>query len=111
MWPKLDLISPCMNKPNMLTHELNYILLLNYKLERPRENHWQDNFRNINLSSRKVGCMSSTHNSLFENLATEESVLFKISSEMSISVGVIGLTPNRKLSLMTKSVDNLDQMY
>jgi hypothetical protein len=30
-----------MNKPNMLTHELNYILLLNYKLERPRENHWQ----------------------------------------------------------------------
>jgi hypothetical protein len=53
-----------MNKPNMLTHDLNYILLLNYELERPRENHWQDNFGTRNLCNRKVGCMSSTQKSL-----------------------------------------------
>jgi hypothetical protein len=55
-----------MNKPNMQTHELNYILLLNYELERPRENHWQDNFRTRNLCNRRVGCMSSTQNSLLD---------------------------------------------
>jgi hypothetical protein len=54
-----------MNKPNMLTHELNYILLLNYKPECPRENYLQDNFRIRNLCNRKVGCMSFTQNSLF----------------------------------------------
>jgi hypothetical protein len=67
-----------MNKPNMLTHELNYILLLNYKLERPRENHWQYNFRTRNLCNRKVGCMSSTQKSLLLlQLLTTDSVFLK----------------------------------
>jgi hypothetical protein len=69
-----------MNKPNMLIHELNYILLLNYKLERPRENHWKDNFRTRNLCNRKVGCMSSTQNSL----------LYAVLLHFSIKISLFG---------------------